>query len=149
MKRSPTKSRYRNTGPPVEVVEACLERAQFSCEINGCNLVGTRGHGWSLQHRLPRGRGGTRSLRINLPSNLLVVCGSGVQGCHGLIEHELRAAAYEVGWLLHHCDCPRHSCEHSPRRRQVWILRESWQYLTDDGRYEDAPPPADLHKAVG
>lgn len=141
MKRTPLKSRHRATGPTPDVVEAALERAQHSCEINGCRLEGMRGHGWSLQHRMPRGRGGTRDPRINRLSNVLVVCGSGTGGCHGLIENQLRAAAYEVRWLLHRCVCFSVDCVHAPRRQQVWLLRERWVYLTDDGRYEDANPP--------
>jgi hypothetical protein len=139
------KSRYRDTGPAPDVVEAALERAQYSCEINGCRLDGERGRGWSLQHRMPRGRGGTRDPRINRLSNLLVVDGSGVTGCHGLIEGELRAAAYEVGWLLHRCACWPPGCFHDPTEQPVWLLRERWVLLTDDGRYVpcDAPEGAD------
>ena len=85
--RSPVR---RSTGPDQLTVEACLERAQYACEVNGCMLRGQRSEGWSLQHRLARGNGGTRNPRTNLPSNLLVVCGHGTAGCHGLIENELR-----------------------------------------------------------
>jgi hypothetical protein len=142
VKRSWMKSRYRQTGPANDVVEACLERASYACEINGCELRGDRGEGWSMQHRLPRGRGGDRDPRINLPSNLLVVCGSGTTGCHGLIEDSLRAAAYEVRWLIHRCACERQFvCEHSPRNQQTYILRGRWVYLSDAASYVDAEAP--------
>jgi hypothetical protein len=142
VKRAEMKSRYRYTGPSADVVEACLERAAYACEINGCELRGDRGEGWSLQHRMPRGEGGTASPRINLPSNLLVACGSGTTGCHGLIENQLRREAYVVGWLLRKCVCPEpFACEHSPRRKQTWILRDRWVYLTDGATYAPAPPP--------
>lgn len=36
---------------------------------------------------------------LNAASNLLLACGSGSTGCHGLIERE-RASAYGYGWLL-------------------------------------------------
>lgn len=138
-------SRARYTGPPRDVVEACLERAQYSCEINGCEIRGNRGEGWSLQHRRPRGSGGTVHPRINSPANLLVTCGSGTTGCHGLIENELRAAAYEVGWLVRRCDCSRpFDCEHSPRRTPALILRRRWVLLDELGDYEDTEAPAVL-----
>lgn len=134
--------RRRSTGPRNDVVEACLERAQYMCEINGCQLSGTRGEGWSLQHRMPRGSGGTPDPRINLPSNLLVACGSGTTGCHGLIENQLRAAAYEVRWLLHRCAClDPFNCVHAPRQMQTLILNERWVYLTDRATYTDASAP--------
>lgn len=142
------KTRYRYTGPLPEVVEACLERASYSCEINGCELRGNRGEGWSLQHRRSRGAGGSRDPRANLPSNLLVACGSGVTGCHGLIENGLRGAAYEVGWLIRKCACSDPwSCEHSPRRRLALVLRTRWVYLTDAAGYIDAPPPPSMEVA--
>jgi hypothetical protein len=135
----------RRTGPPQQVVEACLERASYACEINGCDLTGTRGEGWSLQHRRSRGSGGTLDARANLPSNLLVACGSGTTGCHGLIENGLRGAAYEVGWLIRKCACvDPWRCEHSPRKRVALILRHRWVYLDDAATYIDAPtPPAE------
>jgi hypothetical protein len=143
VKRSGLRSSYRYSGPPPEVVEACLERGQYACEINGCDLRGNRGEGWSLQHRRPRGKGGSVHPRLNTPANLLVVCGSGTTGCHGLIENELRAAAYEVGWLNHWCTCDRSfDCEHSPRHTPVLILRGRWVLLDDIGHYEDVAAPA-------
>lgn len=142
------RTRYRYTGPLPEVVEACLERASYSCEINGCELRGNRGEGWSLQHRRSRGAGGSRDPRANLPSNLLVACGSGTTGCHGLIEDGLRGAAYEVGWLIRKCVCSDPwSCEHSPRRRLALVLRTRWVYLTDAAGYIDAPPPPSVEVA--
>jgi hypothetical protein len=144
MRRAEMKSRYRYTGPPNDTVEACLERASYACEINGCDLRGDRGEGWSIQHRLARGRGGDRDPRINLPSNLLVVCGSGTTGCHGLIEDQLRAAAYEVRWLIRRCGCERKFvCEHSPRNLQTYILRGRWVYLDDAANYIDADEPSE------
>lgn len=135
----------RSTGPTQDVVEACLERASYACEVNGCELRGTRGDGWSLNHRRSRGAGGTLAAQANLPSNLLVVCGDGVRGCHGLLENQLRAQAYLVGWLVRKCDCySPWKCLHSPSARPVLILRQQWVYLTHDARYEPAPAPTEL-----
>jgi hypothetical protein len=140
--RSPVR---RSTGPDHLTVEACLERAQYACEVNGCMLRGQRSEGWSLQHRLARGNGGTSNPRTNLPSNLLVVCGHGTAGCHGLIENELRAASLPVGWRLEHCACSRpYDCEHAPRRIPVLILRERWVLLTDQATYVDTTAPEEV-----
>lgn len=136
--------RRTSTGPDHLTVEAALERASYACEVNGCELRGQRGMGWSMQHRLPRGSGGTRHPGTNRLSNLLVVCGSATTpgGCHNLIEHELRAAAKVVGWLLEHCACERpFDCEHAPRHKPVLILRRRWVLLDDAANYIDVEAP--------
>lgn len=136
-------SRRRSTGPDHLTVEAALERASYSCEINGDELRGDRGVGWSVQHRRPRGKGSTRDPGSNRPSNILIVCGSGTTGCHGLLENQLRAAAYEVGWLVHRCACYRpFDCEHSPAKTPVLILRNRWVLLDDASNYIDVEAPA-------
>lgn len=145
MKRTPMRSRPRSTGPEHLVVEAALERSSYACEVNGCELRGNRGEGWSMQHRLPRGSGGTRHPGTNRLSNLLVVCGSATTpgGCHNLIEHELREQAKLVGWLLEHCACTRpFDCEHAPRHQPVLILRARWVLLDDAAAYIDVEAPA-------
>lgn len=56
--------------------------------------------GWSIHHRVPRGAGGAKHVPwINLPANLLLLCGSGTTGCHGWIEKH-RAESIEKGWLM-------------------------------------------------
>lgn len=62
----------------------CLARAGWLCER--CHGSLDRWDGYSLQHRLARGSGGTKRLDINEASWLLVLCGSGVTGCHGWVE---------------------------------------------------------------
>ena len=137
--RSPVR---RSTGPDQLTVEACLERASYACEVNGCELRGQRGEGWSLNHRRSRGAGGTTDPRANYPSNLLVVCGDGVRGCHGLLENQLRAQAYVVGWLIRKCAClDPWTCAHAPARTPLWLLRERWVLLDDEGRYRRSGPP--------
>ncbi|MEV8634306.1 hypothetical protein AB0395_21890 [Streptosporangium sp. NPDC051023] len=53
----------------------------------------------SIHHRQPRGMGGTSSPVIHSLANLLLICGSGVTGCHGQIE-SCRAWAEERGLLV-------------------------------------------------
>ncbi|MGW1675973.1 hypothetical protein [Saccharopolyspora sp. NPDC002376] len=69
------------------------------CERCGCAL------GTNVHHRRPRGAGGSKDLATNLPSNLLLLCGSGTTGCHGWIESH-RSIAYRNGWLLHSWQTP-------------------------------------------
>jgi 5-methylcytosine-specific restriction protein A len=123
----------RRTGPSTAVVDAVLERDHWSCLICNEGLAGERGRDWSIGHRIPRGMGGTKDPRINLPSNLLTLCGSGTTGCHGATEGPLRALAYRHGWLLQrHLD---------PRTVPVLIERGArYVYLTNDCTYADAPP---------
>ena len=53
----------------------------------------------SIQHRRARGMGGTRQPNTNSPSNLILLCGDGVRGCHGHIEQN-RAEARKMGYNI-------------------------------------------------
>lgn len=133
--RKPMRRTSRNTGPSSDVVDAVLERACYCCEVCGTPCADQRGTDWSLHHRRPRGMGGTRWSGINLPSNLLLVCGSGTTLCHGVIEN-YRAGAVAAGWLV--------LSRTDPATVAVLITRDRWCYLTDDGEYADAPAPVSL-----
>ena len=77
------------------------ERSQKRCERCGTD-TSLR---WSIHHRKPRGMGGSKDPAINSPANLLFLCGSGTEGCHGWVESN-RALAYEDGLLVHRIDDP-------------------------------------------
>lgn len=124
-------SRKKSTGPSSVVVEAVLERAGYHCEICDGWIGDRRGTDWSLHHRRPRGMGGTRWPGANGPANLMVACGSGTTGCHGLIESH-RAGAVAAGWLV--------LSRTDPATVAVLINRDRWLYLTAEGGYADAPP---------
>lgn len=125
----------RDTGPSSSVVEAILERANYSCEACSSPLGDRRGVDWSVQHRRPRAMGGTRWSGANLPSNLLVLCGSATTpgSCHEFAESH-RSAAVAAGWLV--------LSRTDPATVPVLITRDRWCYLTDSAEYVDAPPPA-------
>jgi hypothetical protein len=74
-----------------------LKRAEFACEVRipGACREGRSAAKLTRHHRLPRGQGGQNTME-----NVIVVCGDGVAGCHGHIEHN-RTEAYEKGWLVH------------------------------------------------
>lgn len=55
--------------------------------------------GYSIHHRKPRGMGGSRDPQLNTAANLLLLCGSGVTGCHGWVEQN-REEATRLGYLI-------------------------------------------------
>ena len=94
-KRSkPMKRRHKDTGPDFWV--RLKVRDRFGGRCCRCGLDGA-----SIQHRQPRGSGGTSSPVANSPVNLLWVCGSGTTGCHGHMER-FRTDAEMKGWLVRH-----------------------------------------------
>lgn len=127
------RSKSRSTGPSPAVVDAVLERDHWSCVLCDEGIVGERGRDWSIGHRIPRGMGGTTDPRINLPSNLITLCGSGSTGCHGATEGPLRGMAYREGWLVRRHD--------DPRLIPVLIERgRRYVYLTNDCKRTEEPP---------
>lgn len=131
--RSPMKRTSRSTGPSSDVVEAVLERANWSCEGCSSPLGDRRGEDWSVQHRVPRGAGGSRLPFINRPSNLLILCGSATtpDSCHEFAETR-RAASVAAGWLIMH--------RANPLTVAVLVHGGRFVYLTDESTYSDNPP---------
>ena len=128
MKRSQIRSRYRSTGPSDEVVDLVLERAQYSCELDGAEMGYRRGVDYHVHHRRPRRMGGSQLPDTNAPQNLLILCSD----CHSTVESE-RRAAYAGGWLVKQ--------NMDPARVPVLIVARS-VFLTADGRYQDQPEGA-------
>lgn len=64
-----------------------------------CELCGAYAYGGSLHHRRPRKMGGDKRPATSAVSNALLLCGSGVTGCHGRIESD-RNWARDEGLLL-------------------------------------------------
>lgn len=64
-----------------------------------------RGFEWSAHHRMPRGAGGVGrpdsefARMISAITNCVVLCGSGVTGCHGWAE-KWRAIAEDEGYIV-------------------------------------------------
>lgn len=112
----------RNTGPSPETVMLVLERDRWSCVRCGRSVAGgQRGRDWSIQHRIPRGMGGSRDIRLNLPSNLVVLCGSGSTKCHGHVESH-REIAYAEGFLLYRAQEPT---EVPVAASEGWVLLDN------------------------
>lgn len=108
------------------MVELVLERAQYSCELDGAQLGDRRGVDFHVHHRRPRRMGGSQLPDTNAPQNLLILCPDD----HAMVESE-RAAAYAGGWLVRQNE--------DPLRVPVLIVAVE-RYLTADGRYADSPP---------
>lgn len=135
LRSAPMKRSYRPTGPTTDVVEAILERAGYSCEACGSSLGDRRGEDWSVQHRRPRSMGGTRWPGCNLPSNLMIMCGSATTpgSCHEFTESH-RVAAVAAGWLV--------QSRTDPALEPVLLVGGRFAYLADDATYADDPPEA-------
>ena len=86
----------RKTGPSQETREIVYERDGYRCARCGRHA----GNGpMSIQHRRARGMGGSKAPNTNSPSNLILLCGDGVRGCHGHIEQnrdEARHTGFNV-----------------------------------------------------
>ncbi|MFJ5532450.1 HNH endonuclease [Streptomyces sp. NPDC093261] len=110
------------SGPTAKVRELVWQRAEGRCER--CFLPITGGD-HSIHHRRPRGMGGSSDPATNSPANLLLLCGSGVTGCHGWVETH-RELAYQTGLLVHRWQDPR----------DVPLIGRC---LTDEGTYAPLP----------
>lgn len=127
----------RNTGPTAEAVALVVERDRYTCVRCGHPVSGERGIGWSVQHRIPRGMGGSRDPRLNLPSNLIILCGSGTTQDHGWVESN-RTAALAYGWSVsRHADPAE-----IPVLVTTWPGDETtlpvieWRLLDNEGSYQ-------------
>ena len=120
----------RQTSPTKQTVELVWNRDSGSCARCGKGLsFDRRGVDWSVHHRAARGMGGSKQPWVNLPSNLVVACGTGTTGCHSWIETN-RETAYETGWLVR-----RHG-NVRPVHIPVFHATHGLVWLTDDGRAE-------------
>ena len=89
------------SGPTAKTLELVWERDQGCCVRCGVAIVGPRGWSWSLHHRRPRSSGGTSLAWVNLPGNLIILCGSATSpdGCHAYVESH-RAFGRASGFLV-------------------------------------------------
>ena len=121
MMRKPMRSRFKPTGPSAAVVDLVLERAGYSCELDGAQIGDRRGVDFHVHHRRPRRMGGSQLPDTNAPPNLLILCPT----CHETVESQ-RTVAYEGGWLVRqHAD---------PATTPVLVLARL-VLLTVDGKY--------------
>lgn len=85
--------------------QATIEKVK-NRSVGRCERCGTDDSlRWSFHHRKPRGMGGSRDPLINSPANIILLCGSGTEGCHGWVESN-RWQSYDEGLLVHRNDDP-------------------------------------------
>jgi hypothetical protein len=78
--------------------------------------------------------GSSRLPWVNLPGNLVLLCGGGTTKCHGFIEAN-RQDAYDTGWLVR-----RHSTD-LPADIPIQHARHGYGWLTDTGGFDPHPTP--------
>lgn len=91
------------------ILQELLARSGGQCEgrtdwclAPGGSVLGMAREKISIQHRRAQGVGGTSLAHANELANLLILCGTGVTGCHGWTETRERAAARARGlWIGH------------------------------------------------
>lgn len=77
---------------PAKTRDAVWARANDCCERCGQGLTKQSEH--SVHHRKLRSRGGKDHV-----SNLVLLCGTGTTGCHGIV-HRFMLNAHADGWLV-------------------------------------------------
>jgi hypothetical protein len=127
LKRASTLRMQRYTGPTKKMRDAVLRRDNYTCQKCGRDITGRP---YSLQHLLPRGRGGKNTM-----SNLVTVCGSATTpgGCHDLIENQARRACTDLGWLVPN--------DVAPEEWAVWRFGDRWE-LPGETEWVPAKPHA-------
>lgn len=113
----------RATGPTQATRALVLTRDAHACQWCGRQVYEG---GYSIHHRRPRGMGGSRRRDANSPANLVVLCGSGTTGCHGLVESH-RDEARARGLLV-----PQGV---DPSTVLVWAHDGVWIYDAFGGRH--------------
>ena len=121
------------TGPTKDARRAVATRDEGRCVVCGVFVVDadTMRHwvNWSMQHRVARGMGGSKTAWINDPVNLLTICGDGTSGCHGRVETERawgRQCGFAVPQWRHPVDVPVKHWLHS----WAWLTPTGWVPLT-------------------
>ena len=117
-----------STGPTAKVRQLVLVRDLHACVSCGVSI---QSRPFSVHHRIPRGMGGTRNPEVNLPANLLTLCGTGTTGCHGWLESH-RVKANEWGYLIRRGTA-------SPSFEPV-LTAVGWRRFDNDGGIADAYP---------
>lgn len=116
------------SSPSRLTLDLVWERAFSRCER--CGLWLSRGEGgYSVHHRR------LKSLRLpdtDRPGNLLLLCGDGVSGCHGVVHHNRAEAASEGFIVSRYAD---------PLEVRVASWRQGWVRLDHDGGATLAPDP--------
>lgn len=88
-------------GPSRSTRAAVYARDSWQCALAHVPDLGPCLPSLSLQHRVPRGSGGSTVAWIDQAENLVTLCGDGVLGHHGWVEKH-REDAQVLGLLVTH-----------------------------------------------
>lgn len=117
-----------STGPDRTTRELVAERDDWRCVSCGTPLIDQQA---SMQHRKPRGSGGTSDPAINRPSNLILLCGTATSGCH-LAAEQRGTRSRDLGYWVPSWQDPREVPVMHSTYGRVW--------LTDSGEVSYSPP---------
>ena len=98
-------------------------------EDHCCIRCGQWAEGGSLHHRVMRSQGGRNTIE-----NLVLVCGSGITGCHGWAHHN-RTDALAERLLVRSFD--------DPATTPVRVYGHGWVLLTAAGTYQPSTAPTE------
>ena len=131
------KRRVKNTGPTNLDRDLVMQRDELRCARCGKDVGFYIGEPYSLQHRRAKGAGGTSDPRRNLPSNLVLLCGSATSpgGCHLFCEQR-NAEAEADGFVV------SLNSRVDPAAVPVRHAMHGLIYLTDEGGWLPAGEPA-------
>ncbi|RSX52672.1 HNH endonuclease [Bifidobacterium callimiconis] len=122
--------------PTTNTRRTVLNRDGHKCII--CEQeIGSRWSGYSVHHRRLRSH---PFARLHEAENLVPLCGSGSDGCHGWV-HAHTGAAYRLGYLVRMWA--------DPAGVPVYYRRHGWQLLTADGRRIPCAPPDGMPVRIG
>ena len=130
--------RAADTGPDADVREVVRARDVGVCMWPGCTRRDVNQH-----HRQDRGMGGRQGTardESNSPANLVLACGSGTTGHHGLVTTpaafgSTREEVVAAGWVI-----PTNSTV-DPAEVPI-LTRDGWQTLTHEGTRFPCPSPS-------
>ena len=96
-------------------------------------------HGGQIQHRLARGRFGSKDPAVSGPAKGALLCGTSFAGCHGAAEsRDEKHRMEERGFVIRHGNGP----EFDPRYVAVDLFGGVEVWLSEDGRYLYEAPAA-------
>ena len=94
-------------------------------------------HAGQIQHRLARGRGGSKDPLVSSVVNAALLCGTAFTGCHGAAESRDPGNDMEKrGFVIRHGNGP----EYDPRFVPLILVGDVGVWLTPEGGYTDEAP---------
>lgn len=113
---------------PQHVRFAIWTRDAGCCALCAKPITGS----FSINHRRPRGMGGSRDPLTKTAANGVLLCGDGVQGCHGYVTSHVSWSKWNGHTVPQGCD---------PSLVPLWHARYGWVLLNADATYTPVDDP--------